>query len=498
MLTKKTIDDCVQLAEIIDSKSILAEPLPGSPLFSAVVGMNLFQNLSEMNGKIGWVPLGLPLGGNEHFMRKTNEAPNSYYPDSEEIAAVTNYLPETENVTLHDLAIENTAEFVANAVKGHLYTFRNVVVPIVKDFSDKVTLYMEEGPKSPLLDMEIQTWAPPAILENSGFQNELSEYKNSFFPSEVLGKNPILPDYNEEELREALKTGSNQLDGLIDTWINESGISKITGIFQSVFREVNSPVNVIRNSDETDAVTAALVVFLISRKAYDNPVKGVERGLAEYNSIMADYRNYTGDWLNTAIDKYDDNIKKGLLVRKVSGKLTVVYKDVYDAWLQEGGENDILYGNMLEKIPLFYAYQINEAAAKLKDRWNRHEQLVKTSLANRRHDFFVSVLRRAFNEVVRENQNTGNTPINVNDASYDTLEDVIRRASEGDITRPHAVIREIVCKAFFGNTDANQFLADMENASLVNPNIDAREAGFIATTKYVCRWVASQIRFNKI
>ena len=33
MLTKKTIDDCVQLAEIIDSKSILAEPLPGSPLF---------------------------------------------------------------------------------------------------------------------------------------------------------------------------------------------------------------------------------------------------------------------------------------------------------------------------------------------------------------------------------------------------------------------------------------------------------------------------------
>ena len=149
MLTKKTIDDCVQLAEIIDSKSILAEPLPGSPLFSAVAGMNLFQNLSEMNGKIGWVPL----GGNEHFMRKANEAPNSYYPDSEEIAAVTNYLPETENVTLHDLAIENTAEFVANAVKGHLYTFRNVVVPIVKDFSDKVTLYMEEGPKSPLLDM---------------------------------------------------------------------------------------------------------------------------------------------------------------------------------------------------------------------------------------------------------------------------------------------------------------------------------------------------------
>lgn len=93
MLTKKTIDDCVQLAEIIDSKSILAEPLPGSPLFSAVAGMNLFQNLSEMNGKIGWVPL----GGNEHFMRKTNEAPNSYYPDSEEIATVTNYLPETEN-----------------------------------------------------------------------------------------------------------------------------------------------------------------------------------------------------------------------------------------------------------------------------------------------------------------------------------------------------------------------------------------------------------------
>ena len=40
--------------------------------------MNLFQNLSEMNGKIGWVPL----GGNEHFMRKTNEAPNSYYPVS--------------------------------------------------------------------------------------------------------------------------------------------------------------------------------------------------------------------------------------------------------------------------------------------------------------------------------------------------------------------------------------------------------------------------------
>ena len=494
MLTKRTIEACVPLAEIIDSKNVLAEPLPGTPLFNAVAGMNLFQNLNTLNAKSEWVPL----GGGHHFMGKANEDENSYYPNIDEIVTVANYLPENENVTLHDLAIENTANFVADAIKGHLYTFRNVVVPIIGEFTTKVETYMEEGPKSPLLDMVVQTWAPPAILENSAFQNELSEFKGSFFPSEVIGKLPVLPDFDTDSLKEALKTGSNQLDGLIDNWINEAGITKITSIFQSVFRDMVSPVTVIRSQDETEAVHVALTVFLIARKAYDNPVKGIERSLADYNSIMADYRNYAGDWLNSAIDGYDDHIKKGLLVRKINGNVTSVYKDVYDNWLSNGGEIDILYGNMLEKTPYFYLHQLNEAGAHLKETWNRHERIVKASLANRRHDFFVSVLYRVFNEIVKEHQNTGNTPIKVDDGSYNTLKEVIRVACEADITRPNAIIREIVCKSFFGNTDANQFLADMENASRVNPDLDAREAGFIATVKYVCRWVTSQIRFNKM
>ena len=61
------------------------------------------------------------------------------------------------------------------------------------------------------------------------------------------------------------------------------------------------------------------------------------------------------------------------------------------------------------------------------------------------------------------------------------------------------VIKDIgvVCKTFFANTDANQFLVDMENAARVNPNIDPREASLIATLKYICRWVAGQVQFNK-
>ena len=493
MLTKQSINFCLPLTENIDARGIIVEPIAGTPLFNAVTSTNLFQN-------IGQGPSWSPLGGDKNYMSKLNERNDSYYVNVDEILNVVNYLPEGENTTLHDLAIENTSNFVASAIQNHLFKFRNLVIPVIKEFADKVNLYLEAGPKSPLLEMEIQTWTPPALLENAGFQNELANYKQAFMPSPIGGTSPILPDLNEEELIEAMRTGSSKLDKLIDNWVAEVGITELTGIFRSIFIELTSPVNLLRaygNYQETKAINAAMLIFLITRKGFDNPVKGVVRDLNSYNSIMADYRNYTGEWLNHVIDEYDGFIKNGLLIRRINGKVTVVYQDVYNKWLEDGGENDILYGNMLERIPVFYVNQLKEVGANLKEKWRRHEQLVKVSLANRQYDFLISVLRRAFNEIVKDHQVTSAVPLEVSDKTYNDFDDIIRRASEADISNPYALIREIVCKTFFANTDANQFLVDMENAARVNPNIDPREASLIATLKYICRWVAGQVQFNK-
>lgn len=72
-----------------------------------------------------------------------------------------------------------------------------------------------------------------------------------------------------------------------------------------------------------------------------------------------------------------------------------VYGQVYNDWIEKGGENDVLYGNMLESMPVVTAEQINKRVSEFKSNWLRFENRVRLlkriSLLN-----LNCVLERAF------------------------------------------------------------------------------------------------------
>ena len=502
MLTDSALQNSIPLAEILDARRLRVIPVDNTPL-AKMVAATLTLYIPNPTQAIGqaqpsqsqlWSVTG---AASSIFASKRNESEDSYYPEVGGIVKITNKPIEALGYSQHDLVTDEAIEVIAEAVRGHFYVAKNIVVPKIEELVKKANLYLQNAPKSPLLDMEIIFWSPPALLANSSFQNELAGYPNALMPSVTPGPQRVLPNLNGEELTELLKTGSAALDKLITQWISETGIDSISSAVDRVFRSSESLVTILRTqvtSNKDVACNIALTTFLVARKLFENPIEGTEISLKQFNNLMAEYRNFAGNWLSGMVDEFDDVYKHEILVKNVNGKKMTVYGQVYNDWIEKGGENDVLYGNMLESMPVVTVEQINKRASEFKSNWLRFENRVRLAETNKSLEFKLRVLERAFREVVNELTPEEESTFAGKQEAFSLYEQEIKNVTERDLENLYHVGMRLICRTIFVQTNSEEILTSMDNAGRSNTGIDPKEAGAIAAIQYVARWVASQFK----
>ena len=473
MLTESSFDASMPLASVLDAHNVLITPLEGSPLDEMVKASRYGQS------------------------HATDQPVADYTVGVHDILYLANQKDDVLNVCRHDAVSDQVIEMVSNAVRNHMTFAKNVVAPAIEHLVNDVTMSLQQYTPSTLLGMEVKTWRAPAPLLNTSFVDAVNKFDELPFDVPKLGMK--LAEQSAAEILEIMKSGSGDLDQAITEWVAEKGDSFLIQVWNQFFRQIPydlKDTQVITFKDliysETDGVDKAIAVYLIARKLVDSPLEGTEMNLTAFNSLIVEFRNQAALRLCRAVQQYDSKLKTKQLIISIEDRVTTVNEAIYRDWIEAGGENEVLFGNMLQSKPFVMLEDIAANAVALKEKWVSHAALISVVDRNRTFSRTKELLYKHF----REDLYADTTSEDLNSLNKEIVmskfNDELDRLKEDDISDIWTVCLKLICRSRFYKTEAERILSGIERIKKENPQIDIREAAAVSVIEYTSWWVSTQ------
>lgn len=475
MLTREALNSGIPLTEVLDGKGLRLMAIPGTPLAELVKATR----------------------SNSNFTIQEN---GSFTPDIGGIEYMANCRDEMIGGSSHDFTMDGITEVAIKAVREHIYFAKNIVAGAVQDLVEATNRTLSETTPSSLLGMEVVVWSPPAPMVHSLFTNMVRKFEEVPFESPSLSMK--LPDLAVSEILELLQTGSGSFDATVAEWASSKGESFFINIWEKIFqiKQVELHDTKIVNfrdytEDKLEGWDAALAIFLIARKLTDNPLKGTEMPLPAFNRLIVDYRNQAGARLCRALDDLNFAAKNKILIRSTTATVTVVNADVYREWIENGGDNEILFGNLLRAPLATTVATINEKADQLKAAWKQHAIMIATIENNKRFARTKDILDRHFQKQLADTENADITVANrMNILS--TFREQLEMVRSDELDDLWSLCLRLVCRSRFPTTSAERILEGIERIHKQNPELDVREAAAASVIEYIAYWVSTQFKIT--
>jgi len=489
MLNQKALSASLPLATILDDHDLVLTPVTGSPLEVLVnatrsdTGFNIATPLDRDT------PDGVTI--------------NQYVPDIVNIEFIANAKDSVLGICQHDVQMDSIVEGVSQAVKEHLIFAKNVVAPAVEELVVKTTTTLRDINPSTLLGMEVVVWNPPAPLLTSSIEDAVRKFEELPFDSPVM--NLRLPDLTASEVIELMMSGTSGLDKSIAEWAAGKGNGFFIKVWENIFQQKQAGLTdtklvafrdwIYGNPEKLDM---ALSIYLLARKLMDSPLPNTEMNLAAFNKTVVEFRNHAAYRLCLALNELDTINKGGILVRSVLDNVTTVNGSVYDSWIAAGGENEILFGNSLNKPVIVSLQDFNTKSGELKALWNRHAVLTATVERNRLFTRTKEVLMKHFNEQIRAVTEGDEATLENRARILDAFENCLHEMREDELSDLWGACLKLLCASRFVTTDARRILMGIERVKKENPKIEIREAAAISAIEYIAHWVSTQLKVTVI
>jgi hypothetical protein len=398
----------------------------------------------------------------------------------------------------HDNVFDQIAEVCIPAVQSHVKFAKEVVAPAVDDLVTRVTDILSQHTPSQLLGMEVRIDELPAPLTNTAFDAMVRKFEETPLDSPALNFN--LPDQTGAEIVELMKTGSASLDADIEQFAATLGDGCLIDVWAKAFQQQQADINDARVHRFVDLLNSpdcgvdnALIIFLLARKLIDNPLDGITMSLQQYETLMADFRDQAAAFLCRELNAYEQAESAGALVISLTSNEIVVNPQLYKQYIENGGENEVLFGNLLQSNPYVMLEDIEANAGTLKRAWDNHAALTATVEANRKFARTKEALSTVFRRQLRElaEEDLANLDVGATTAKFDELlDDVV----ESDLECLYTLGLKLVCRSRFSKTEAERILAGIDRIKKKNPSLEVREAAAISVIEYVAWWVGSQLQ----
>lgn len=477
MLTRLALDKAMDLTTILDNERVVLEPIPGTPLAELVKNTR---------------------SGDEFNSQCPNT--NEYNPSVFDIEYIANAVDQSTGVCPHNECMNDFSQKIGDSLRNHIVYAKNVVAPVVEDLVEGVVKNLNDSAPSELLGMEVISWNPPKPMLNSSVEKSIMKFSDVPYDTPSLGMK--LPNLTVSEIVELMKTGSLDVDNSIAEWVATKGDNFIINLWENMFQIKQAELEDTKsvtfdtyvNSSNTESVDNALAVYLISRRLADQPLPDTEMSLSLFNTLIVDFRNQAARYLSTVYEDINKINKSGRLIKNITGKVITVYDQVYRKWIEEGGDNDILFGNLLNKYPEIFVESINNNADVYKANWAKHAALIgvveRNKLFSRTKEVLSANFRRIINELT-ENQ------VGVDFQKEEALKlfgNALDVVTENDISDIWKLSLHLICVSLFNKTDAEIILGGIDRIKKENPNISVREAAGANMIEYISNWVASQFK----
>lgn len=492
MLSKDSVQMAFPLAGKYaeEGKTIIAKP--GS-LLSELVALSFDQNIFTIDPESMSVEEGMTQ--TEGYARLIAQMVEMHTESS------------VDRQTAHSLCKDSVSKDISKPVAAHISFAKNEVVPVVEEVTKSILNYVQTtAPLKAEQSINLIEYGLPDILRDEEFLQNISymEGKAILDPEKTLDLNVKTGD----ELFQLLLTNQKSTDEMILPWASMLDKNFLSSLYTSFFTKVSSTgskgtiaAGHLFVLPITQRIDAALALYLIATNLQSKVEKTNDGiSLAKYNMYLEQMKDFAAGLLWQLVNRFSVFSKVRTLVLEVAkdNKSITVYTPVYDEFLKAGGTPETVLGLVSSKRILTTSDAILAQKADLEGSWNQYVLYFNSAELNKRIEYFRDFIIVKTNDIVNGEKIKAIDEYRAQDSSYNEklktkLLDYISMLTLGDLEHPQTIGLTIGAKIIFYFTDAYKILHGIEEASLVNPNIDVREAAMLSTLAYVSDYVASQL-----
>lgn len=408
----------------------------------------------------------------------------------------------------HDQVMDELVAKLVPSLQHQLNHTRNVVKTKVTEIAEMVNSELSRRMDSALLNMQVKEVGTPVVFSNPTIVAEVEKYQNVPYNPDLA--NPIvLEPQTEAALREVIETGNDRLDADVHTWLasEEDGwLEKLFNDFFTPATSIKSPGNLhnfLRQSTTVYGRTLPNVdlckvigLFLLANGLYNNPIGKIDASLGDYNRFIGDLRDSLGALLNNERAEYYRAASEAQeLVLYVEKNVIYVRAELYQVWLMDGGDIDVLYGNSIQQEPVITIPALNAAADKLRADWQRYIAIARAAEERNILTTTRNLFKRVLIDVINGLQEDEKRRAELIGRIWN---DQLEKTSDQELTDIYAVTTKLVTRSMFPHTDAEYFLTSINEVCASNPDMDPREAATVATIDYMIDWALKQVQVRAV
>lgn len=477
MLTLESLNSTRDLVAILADKGVALRPVAGSPLAEALVATKIWGQKIDCMTQIDQLPAELYQGNDCRI------------EDGEVVTS------------MHDAYMESATQLLGTTLAGHVAFATTVVLPAIHELHNKLKevqdLELQGGARSWRVEMS------PAVglLDISSIANEVDKF-SEIDPRREIPLNLDFKEISDEQIVGLMKVGAEQYDNAVDEFVAANGIDVVREAYNAVFAGGGGSFKHYDNfrSDREKGMARNFVTFLISSRLLlgtgEIPEATGVTGLSSNRRGMAlkSLQEVSGASLYAAIEFKRQQEKQGKIVDKVDGKVVYVNKAVYDRYMTEGGDVEVILGAVVSGSKNVYVEDLVNNIEKYRLNWQTLSATAKQNAAsdmlfNSRYaivDFMRNYVRASDDAVIKSNMERIRT----------NVEEFVSHIYRPDLKDVDTLALRAVCTCLYNHTDAMGILRGVNEAMSQNPDISTADALNLSVLSYVADWFASQIEIG--
>lgn len=470
MLTNSTLESSINLATKLAKKNVTVTPKESTPL-SQLVNASYYPNPTDVT---------LQASADVRLIKGST-------------------FKNAQGVCEHDLILDEATDVISDVIKFNLNNARNVVNPLIKDIVEETKKELDslEQVGSPKCQIVPETyhsvWSNGILIDLVKAYDEVIAYDMKL---SLYIQTPT--DY--EELKGLLKTGIARLDREIEDFVNTLSEERVRYVFNELFGSVSegnvrSLLNVVSHYGGRYNYENILLTFLFSKGMMQKVPDNVNMSLEEYKAYISTILEQSGRSLNRVLEKRLKDLDRKVLIYTLPLDVDMnfthntsisVNGDVYESWLKEGGEPEIILGSLITDRTTNY----NELLVKkdyYKTSWFKHEKTIRLVAINKRLNNATESFKKVMLKTIAELDDNVRM---ADDAVYrNRLLESLNSLSNDWFNDIYSNVRRIVCYVFFPHTDSLSILTTIDEISAQYPEMEIREVGCLAVINIVADWL---------
>lgn len=408
-----------------------------------------------------------------------------------------------DNPTQHDAMMDGFLNDLTSIVNGHLKFARNTVKPLIIDMVETFQSRMAAlTAPTATSQFTIKIFDIPQPLTDMVLHDTVMKYSDIPNPSALQPSNHapvnLLP---AEDILTFILTGDREVDQAITTWYSQIGSQEAHRLLTELLTPSGLSATIAGGISQVHkTVPGLLLCFLYVNAVYNkntNYADNIKLSSVAKENMVAEYRNYTGAMLCTYLATLSsfDTTKTVVVSKSNVDREIVVYGPMYRAWLQAGGRTEHLFAALNLKLDVRTMDRLLAQVEQLQTEWAAYSLFWTNSCANTKLLTAKEEIRVLFRNAVNNLKEEEWDAVGTRDVSviYQRLDDLLAGTRLSDLDYIYDLMLKVVGRCLFAQTSAEFILAEIEEVSRTNKDIEPAQAALIASTHYVVDYLCGQM-----